>query len=246
MRWLAGMFRRELGVSQSRGAAGSPWRLGRERADQRRPLPGSSLTLLPAHLPGWPREHGGHQPGFGAPRPQEPPPAPRPWQAAGSAGDESRSLASPLAAIAAKLEQRPANKAPPPRCQKLCISFKCPPGNLPIYSCYLHDKGCSAAFSAACLKKAGKLEEAGGQRSQRGQGSRPGAGEGAAPAAPPLGAGRGGGRKAGSLQPGLSLSSFVLISGSVLSLRSSQRGLFWQGNVPSGVYWEREGGERGR
>lgn len=173
-----------------------------------------------------------HQPGFGAPRPRlppQPPPAPRPWQAAGGAGDESRSLASPLAAIAAKLEQRPANKAPPPRCQKLCISFKCPPGNLPIYSCYLHDKGCSAAFSAACLKKAGKLEEPAGPGHQRG------AADGAAPAAPPLGSGRGGGRKA--LQTGLSLSSLVLISGSVRSLlRSSQRGLFWQGNVPSGVY----------
>lgn len=37
-----------------------------------------------------------------------------PWQATGSAKDESRSLVSPLAAIAVKLEQRPANKAPPP------------------------------------------------------------------------------------------------------------------------------------
>lgn len=108
------------------------------------------------------------EPHRGVAHPPSPFPAPSlwPWQATGSAKDESRSLVSPLAAIAVKLEQRPANKAPPPlppppRCQKLCISLKCPPGNLPIYSCYLHDKGCSAAFSAACLKKAGKLEQTG-------------------------------------------------------------------------------------
>lgn len=71
---------------------------------------------------------------------------PGPWQAAGSIEAESRSPVPPLAAISVKLEQRPANKPPLPRCQKLRISLKCPPGTLPIYSCYLHDKSCSAAF----------------------------------------------------------------------------------------------------
>lgn len=71
---------------------------------------------------------------------------PWPCQAAGSIEAESRSPVPPLAAISVKLEQRPANKAPPPCCQKLRISLKCPPGTLPIYSCYLHDKSCSAAF----------------------------------------------------------------------------------------------------
>lgn len=95
--------------------------------------PEPSLRLLPALFPGFPGERGGvqqsgHHSVLGAPQSSvlEPlsdvahPPSPFrapclwPWQATGSAKDESRSLVSPLAAIAVKLEQRPANKAPPP------------------------------------------------------------------------------------------------------------------------------------
>lgn len=118
-----------VGSVRGRRGAGSPWSFGR-RADQRS-LPRSlrSRSSLPffqdylgsAEVPG----KGGITPGSrepprrlcrgAVPRPS-PFPAPRPWprQAARSAEDESRSLVSPLAAIAVKLEQRPANKAPPP------------------------------------------------------------------------------------------------------------------------------------
>lgn len=89
-------------------------------------------------------------------------------------------------------------------------------------------------FLQPALKRQGRWS---GQAGRRAGGVRapspsppPGrAAEGAAPAA-----GRGGGGERS--RPGVSLSSSLLISGCVHSLRSSQRGLFWHGNVPSGIY----------
>lgn len=120
----SGRGRRGEGSPRGRGQAGSPARPGRERVRALAPAP-----------PGPPREAeaapspAGPGPALGRlgrlpralPRSRSPifasPPAPRPRprQAAGSAGDESRSLVPPLAAVAVKLERRPANKAPPPR-----------------------------------------------------------------------------------------------------------------------------------
>lgn len=110
-------------LGQRRDGAGTPWSLGKARircVSLQSPGSGSSLLFFQASL--WsgevPASRGIIPPWEprGASLTLLPLPAPClwPWQATGSAKDESRSLVSPLAAIAVKLEQRPANKAPPP------------------------------------------------------------------------------------------------------------------------------------
>lgn len=161
-----------------------------------------------------------------------------PWQATGSAEDESRSLVSPLAAIAVKLEQRPANKAPPPQpplpaARSSAFHSSAHRGICPFTLVICMIKAVLLPFLQPALKRQGSWSRRVGEPERSGH---------PAPSPPPPAESPrvprrcGGGRKEGSPQPQVLLSSFVLISGSVHSLRSSQRRLFWHGNVPSGIY----------
>lgn len=115
---------------------------------------------------------------------------------------------SPLAAIAVKLEQRPANKAPPPlaplpAARSSAFHSSAHRGICPFTLVICMIKAVRLPFLQPALKREGSW---GGQGSQRGLGTQPRArlpraaprraAEGAAPAAPPLGSRRGGGRKA--------------------------------------------------
>lgn len=219
-------------VRGRRGVSPEVW----GRAGQRRLPREPSLAVLPALLPGLPRSaevpsKEGISPALErcGPRPREPPrrlrgraaphpspfPAPCLWpgQAAGSAEDESRSLVSPLAAIAVKLEQRPANKAPPPlaslpAARSSAFHSSAHRGICPFTLVICMIKAVLLPFLQPALKRQGSWS---GGRAGEPEGSRhparsppprgraaegAGAGAGAAPAAPPLGSRRGGGRKA--------------------------------------------------
>lgn len=231
--WLGCSGGQCKGQEGSRGEAGSPRRLGRGR------IKGVSSGALAHASPclssrissgaGGARQRV-HRPGFGAPRSRGPHcrlcrgaaprlspfpgPCPWPWQAAGSAEDESRSLVSPLAAIAVKLEQRPANKAPPPlaplpAARSSAFHSSAHRGICPFTLVICMIKAVLLPFLQPALKRQGSWSGrtgrgAGGVRAARAEPSSPGpcravpcrAAEGAAPAAPLLGSRRGGGRKA--------------------------------------------------
>lgn len=150
----------------------------------------------------------------------------------------ARSLVSPLAAIAVKLEQRPANKAPPPQpplpaARSSAFHSSAHRGICPFTLVICMIKAVLLPFLQPALKRQGSWSGRVGEPERSGH---------PAPSPPPPAESPrvprrcGGGRKEGSPQPQVLLSSFVLISGSVHSLRSSQRRLFWHGNVPSGIY----------
>lgn len=168
-----------------------------------------------------------------------------PWQATGSAKDESRSLVSPLAAIAVKLEQRPANKAPPPlpyppplpAARSSAFHSSAHRGICPFTLVICMIKAVLLPFLQPALKRQGSWEQTG----RRGREVRAPSPEPSAPGKAAQGAEEEDDmmmmrRRKVPPSPEVFLSSFVLISGSVHSLRSSQRRLFWHGNVPSGIY----------
>lgn len=163
-----------------------------------------------------------------------------PWQATGSAKDESRSLVSPLAAIAVKLEQRPANKAPPPlaplpAARSSAFHSSAHRGICPFTLVICMIKAVLLPFLQPALKRRGSWSKREGEPARSGHP----APSPPPPAEPPRVLRRREEEEEeeeGSPQPQVLLSSFVLISGSVHSLRSSQRRIFWHGNVPSGIY----------